>query len=267
MQLTTSMIKLAQKELQKKGLYQGMLDGKINPGVKTALGSINELKPQWHYKQKLIGFIQLLCIENNIDTGPLDGLWGPRTAYAYDVLKQFLETGIMPDPWRDVEPLNLNPHKWPLENENELIDFYGPPGESRLVLFDSPYPLRASWDRRIKINRIKCHEKVKESLKTVLTNVLNHYGLNKIKELKLDLYGGSYSYRKKRGGSSWSTHAWGIALDFDPDHNQLKWGRDKAEFAKPQYDAWWRFWEEEGWTGLGRTKNYDWMHIQAAKVR
>jgi hypothetical protein len=27
-------------------------------------------------------------------------------------------------------------------------------------------------------------------------------------------------------------------------------------FAQPEYDAWWRFWEEEGWVSLGRTKNY-----------
>ena len=69
-----------------------------------------------------------------------------------------------------------------------------------------------------------------------------------------------------RGGTRWSTHAWGIAIDYDPDRNQLKWGRDRAAFARPEYDAWWRLWEEEGWVSLGRTRNYDWMHVQAAKL-
>lgn len=51
-----------------------------------------------------------------------------------------------------------------------------------------------------------------------------------------------------------------------PDRNQLKMGRDRAVFARPDYDVWWRCWEEEGWTSLGRTRNYDWMHVQAARL-
>ena len=85
-------------------------------------------------------------------------------------------------------------------------------------------------------------------------------------KLRLDRWGGCLNVRKMRGGSSWSMHAWGIAIDFDPDRNQLKWGRDRAVFARPDYDAWWRCWEDEGWTSLGRTKNYDWMHVQAARL-
>jgi hypothetical protein len=61
-------------------------------------------------------------------------------------------------------------------------------------------------------------------------------------------------------------HSWGIAMDYDPERNKLKWGRDKAAFAWPEYDAWWRLWEEEGWISLGRQRNFDWMHIQAAKL-
>ena len=42
--------------------------------------------------------------------------------------------------------------------------------------------------------------------------------------------------------------------------------RDKATFAKPEYERWWQCWEEEGWLSLGRTRNFDWMHVQAAKL-
>ena len=86
-------------------------------------------------------------------------------------------------------------------------------------------------------------------------------------ETELDIYGGCYAPRKKRGGSTWSTHAWAIALDFDPDRNQLNWGRDKASFARPEYDDWWDCWEAEGWVSLGRERNFDWMHVQAAKLK
>jgi hypothetical protein len=69
-----------------------------------------------------------------------------------------------------------------------------------------------------------------------------------------------------RGSSRMSTHAWAIAIDWDPDNNQLQWGRDRATLARPEYRDWWEIWEREGWLSLGRVKNYDWMHIQAAKL-
>jgi len=265
MELTKSMIKLIQKELKKKGLYNDDIDGIMGNHTKQGLDSISRLNREWNYKRKAIGFIQVLCIENNIETGSVDGIWGPQTAYAYDVLKEYLETGIMPSKWRDITPLNVNPHNWPEENERDLIDFYGNPGEN-LVPADLPYPHRLAWDKRRIVNRIYCNKKVKDSLITVLSRVIANYSISEIRELGLDLYGGCYNKRKKRGGSTWSTHAWGIAIDYNPDYNQLTWGRDRAVFARPEYDKWWRFWEEEGWSSLGRIKNYDWMHVQAAKI-
>jgi hypothetical protein len=158
-----------------------------------------------------------------------------------------------------------NPNVWPLEREVELIAFYGKPG-TNLVMLDLPYPLHLSWDLRSVVTRTQCNAKVKDSLERVLGQVLAHYGIQRIGSLRLDLFGGGFNLRKKRGSTNMSTHAWGIAFDFDPDHNQLKWTRDRASFARPEYDAWWRCWEDEGWVSLGRAKNFDWMHVQAARV-
>ena len=69
-----------------------------------------------------------------------------------------------------------------------------------------------------------------------------------------------------RGGSAWSVHTWGAALDFDPENNQLRWNRSRARFARPEYERWWRFWEEEGFVSLGRARDFDWMHVQAANL-
>ena len=69
-----------------------------------------------------------------------------------------------------------------------------------------------------------------------------------------------------RGGSQWSMHSWGIAIDFDPDRNQMQWGRDKARLAKPDLETFWRIWEEEGAVSLGRTRNFDWMHVQFSRL-
>jgi len=65
--------------------------------------------------------------------------------------------------------------------------------------------------------------------------------------------------------SAWSTHAWGIAIDWFPGQNKMHWDSRKASLAHPDLDAWWALWEQEGWLSLGRTEDRDWMHIQAAK--
>ena len=103
-------------------------------------------------------------------------------------------------------------------------------------------------------------------MKAVLTKVLELYGIEEIQRLGLDVWSGCVNVRKMRGGTEWSMHSWGIAVDYDDTNNQLKWGRDKARFARPEYDKWWQCWEKEGWESLGRKKNYDWMHVQAAKI-
>jgi len=218
----------------------------------------------WPFKRQATAFIQSLCKLNNINAGPVDGYWGPQTEYAYGILETFLETGILPNPWRDEQPnAILNPHNFPFEVDME--QFYGEVGKNQVRL-QLPYPHRLSWEKRTIVRSLFCHEKVKDSLNTVLTNVLNHYGMEEIRRLHLDIWGGCLNVRKKRGGTSWSTHSWGIALDYDPDNNALRWGRDKALFARPEYDKWWQFWEEEGWVSLGRAKNFDWMHVQAARL-
>jgi hypothetical protein len=61
-------------------------------------------------------------------------------------------------------------------------------------------------------------------------------------------------------------HSWGIAIDYDPNRNKLRWGAEKAVFAREEYKPWWEFWEEEGWISLGRSRNFDWMHVQAARI-
>ncbi len=266
MKLTKTHIKLIQKQLNGMGYNAGPVDGIAGEKTKNALLQVPGNTGNWPFKRQAIAYIQQLCQKNGIDAGPVDGYWGPQTDYAYSVFSEFLETGIMPSPWRDEAPLvEYNPHNWPVEQQALLEQFYGEIGENQ-VMFDLPFPHRLSWDKRKVVHRISCHQKVSDSLNNVLTNVLNHYGLEEIRRLRLDIWGGCLSVRKKRGGTSWSTHAWGIAMDYDPDHNALRWGRDRAAFARPEYDKWWECWEKEGWVSLGRKKNYDWMHVQAAKI-
>jgi hypothetical protein len=121
------------------------------------------------------------------------------------------------------------------------------------------------WNLSKTTNTIAIHKDLSQSLAGILEKAYNHYGPEGIKTHGLDRYGGSYNCRRKRGSSAWSTHAWAIAIDWYPSRNKLRWGCDKAGLAHPDLDAWWEFWEREGWMSLGRSENRDWMHVQAAK--
>jgi hypothetical protein len=61
-------------------------------------------------------------------------------------------------------------------------------------------------------------------------------------------------------------HAWGIAIDFDAANNGLKWNHTRASLAHPDCIPFWEIWESVGWLSLGRAKDFDWMHVQAAKL-
>jgi hypothetical protein len=154
---------------------------------------------------------------------------------------------------------------WPKQSYSEMVKFYGALGKNQTSL-KLPYQMVLAWDSSKKVNNITCHEKVHDSLNRILQKTLDHYGLAKIKELRLDKFGGCLNVRKVRGGTNWSIHSWGAAVDFDPDRNQLKWGRDKAAMAKPPYDEFWKIVESEKWISLGKARNYDWQHIQAARL-
>lgn len=153
--------------------------------------------------------------------------------------------------------------RFPLQRE--CMAFYGGVGlhQTSLVL---PFPMLLAWDKGVVVRKITVHEKVHDSAARAFDRIAAAYDEAARKKLGLDLFGGSLNVRKMRGGSSYSMHSWGIAIDFDPERNQLAWGRDKARLAQTDAAEFWRIWEAEGWVSLGRAKNMDWMHVQAARL-
>lgn len=275
--IPTNAIRIVQQKLGQEGFDPGPADGYLGAKTEQALDAFlsqhrDELASAYvddilgrSRKRKLTAFIQLLAHGSGIEVGLIDGFWGPQTDYAFDELEYQLEFGEQAHAWRDYSGPDNNPHQWPDDSQSALAEFYGEPAHPPLVQVELPYALRLSWNLNQVVRKISCHEKVADSVHRVLSAVLDHYGEERIRELRLDRYGGSFNARKKRGGSTWSTHAWGIALDFDPGTNRLQWGRDRAAFARPEYLPWWNCWEAEGWVSLGRVANFDWMHVQAAR--
>ena len=264
-----SRIGFVQSEMAKRNLYSGNVDGQYNHETVVTLEALPskylDIRPEWSLQRKAYAFLQIVCLEGGFDPYGIDGQWGPNTENAYNNYLHYLEANQPPEPWRPEEIIDVNPNNWPEQYTPEFDAFYGPRG-SGLIRLQLPYTMRLAWDTGTQVNSFFCHGKVHDSLFRVLSKVRDHYGEDEIRRLRLDLYGGCYNERPIRGGTKWSMHSWGIAVDFDPARNKLEWGRDKAAFASAEYKKWWEFWEEEGWVSLGRQRNFDWMHVQAAKI-
>ncbi|MCH9662958.1 MAG: M15 family metallopeptidase [Gammaproteobacteria bacterium] len=130
-----------------------------------------------------------------------------------------------------------------------------------------PYPMKLAWEPSTIVKTTYCHRLVLKELETIFAETLKHYGSAEVNRLGLNLFGGCFNNRVMRGtkekDEQWSMHSWAIAVDLDPSHNKLRWDNTKARFAKPEYDAFWKIVEANGFISLGRKYNYDWMHIEA----
>lgn len=225
--------------------------------------------------------VQRRLVTLGFDAGPADGIMGPstrRAIKAFQVASGLAADGIVgpltaaalapADNWRDDEPVppaspSPGADSWP--RQRDVMAFYGGVGmnQTRLSL---PYPMRLAWDLDTKIRAFSIHQKAHDSAARALEAIAVRFSPSQREALGLDLFGGCLNVRRMRGGRSYSMHSWGIAIDFDPERNQLRWGSDRARLAQPDAIPFWEIWEGEGWVSLGRKRGYDWMHIQAARL-
>jgi hypothetical protein len=264
-------LKFLQSRLAAMGHDPGPADGRRGPrtdaAIRTALATLGPLPKGWQVwppARRAVACLQALARADGLDPGPIDGFWGPQTDHAAAALL----AGHMPD-WRDVPPASTNPNRWP--TESAVPTFYGPHGlpggfTPPLVKVPSPWPFRIAWNLTETRSFLWAHERTAPSVTRILHRIHHHYGEAQLRALRLDIFSGDYAPRLMRGSRTrWSMHAWGIAYDFDDTRNRLHWGADRASLARPEYRPFWDIWEAEGWVSLGRTKNHDWMHVQAAR--
>ena len=156
------------------------------------------------------------------------------------------------------------PH-WPTQAEvRKGNSRFGKPGNEALLTNIVP-PYQLLYEGR-PVRTIRVHEAVALHVQSALREVLEHYGEEEIRRLGLNLYGGSYHYRTTSSGKALSIHAWGIALDFSPEQNAYGQRAPRATLSHPDCEAWWRIWESHGAVSLGRSRDYDWMHLQFARL-
>lgn len=153
--------------------------------------------------------------------------------------------------------------RWP--HQNDVRAFYGDVGTNQ-VLLDLPYPMLLAWDKRRTIKRISLNRRCAESAGRAFEKIAGTYTDAERRALGINLFGGSLNVRQMRGGTRYSMHSWGIAIDFDPERNGLHTRAPQARLSHQDAVPFWEAWEAEGWVSLGRARGFDWMHVQAARL-
>lgn len=147
---------------------------------------------------------------------------------------------------------------WPFQKNR--VSFYGNPGNVKCTQGVVTLKANLVYDGS-PVKTFRCHNLCEDSFQAIFDETLFHYGESTWRKLRLDVFGGCYNLRKMRGGTSWSDHAFGAAVDLDPERNSLHSNKTKASFAKPEYVPFWNIVEAHGAVSLGREKDYDWMHF------
>lgn len=155
------------------------------------------------------------------------------------------------------------PPVWPRQADVE--SFFGKPGTNHATL-DLPFPMRIAWATDKKITGFAINKRVRDSARRCFEEIARAYSEDERAALGLDLFGGCFNNRTMRGGTRKSMHAYAIAIDFDPIRNQLKWKKPRARLSHDDCIPFFNIWEAEGWLSLGRARDFDWMHVQAARL-
>lgn len=156
-----------------------------------------------------------------------------------------------------------------IPHQNDVSTYYGNPGDdikSQLVTIEVPFDLRIDWNLRQKTRKITVHRKASEQLLAALTAVEAHYGSDAMRELGIDRYAGAYTHRKMRGGSKWSMHAFGCAIDFYAEPNGLRTRCPQALFCGTDYKDFLDIMEAHEWLPAIRLWGADAMHFQRARI-
>lgn len=265
-----------QRLLKAAGYYAGGLDGDFGPKSREAVRKVLERNHpealKWSDKRRPVAAAQVILNAAGYHAGTVDGYAGHNTKEAYNAWDHVITTG-RPEvlPGRSQEEVEGHApgggsQVWP--RQRDVPAFFGAPGgpactAGKVLL---PFPFRIAWNKSQKVTQFSCHIKVATPLTDIFREASAHYGPARMSELGLDLFGGCFNYRPMRGGTALSMHASGIAVDLDPERNQLRWGRDRAVMARPEYLPWWKIVETHGAVSLGRQRNYDWMHFQFATL-
>ena len=108
---------------------------------------------------------------------------------------------------------------WPHDDTASKIKFFGKPG-TNLVPVTPPFQMYYDGHP---IKTITVNKMIATATLLALTEILDKCGHDqaKVDAIGASAYGGCYNYRPIRGSSNLSNHAFGAAIDIDPEHYPL----------------------------------------------
>lgn len=84
----------------------------------------------------------------------------------------------------------------------------------QLITISLPFPLVLSWDHSRQVTRMTCNRLMKPIFSDCFQELVDS-GL----QAHITSFGGCFAFRSQRSGTKLSTHAWGIAIDLNPETN------------------------------------------------
>ena len=257
--------------------YTGGIDGDIGPKSRAAMVQVEQQFAEAYtfrpatstMKRRLVACAQACLDKLGHSPGAVDGWEGSNTSEALNAFLFKEVNGRAEVIDRTPLPAAGAGVSGDIPKQSQVATVYGRPGtqiKSRLQLIELPFKLRIDWSLRQQTNKIRVHRLCARQLEKALIEVRAHYGADKMKALGIDRYAGAYTHRKMRGGSSWSMHAYGCAIDFYAQPNGLRMRCPQALFCKPDYQPFLDIMEANEWLPALRLWGADAMHFQRARL-
>ena len=180
---------------------------------------------------------EIIELQRHVGTVP-DGYWGRNSIKK---CQQHLRA-MMPS----VE-------SWPNPDKRSLTKFYGDAGDESQLVNLPVDGLGVKYDGQL-VKTVYCNNRIADSLQRIIVQLSEHHP-----EVLAD-YNGCFNFRKMRGGSSYSLHAYGAAIDFmaGSNGNRTAWPTS-ANMPITVMEIFAR----EGWISAGAFWGRDAMHFQA----
>jgi hypothetical protein len=257
------------------GDYKGGIDGILGQKSRMAMQAIRTRHAALYTfnpdnstdARRCVAVAQACLHQLGHDPGSVDGWNGVNTTEA---LNAFLFKNVNgKEESIDRSPVPGFTPSGSIPKQSQVDSVYGTPGQqikSRLVTIKLPFKLRIDWNLRQRTNKITVHKDCAQQLEAALIAVRAKYGAAEMERLGIDRYAGAYNHRKMRGGSKWSMHAYGCAIDFYAQPNGLRTPCPDALFCGPEYKDFLDIMESHEWLPAIRLWGKDAMHFQRARL-
>ena len=182
---------------------------------------------------------QITELQRHVGTTP-DGYWGRNSIAACKAHLSKLMPSISP---------------WPKTSSRLLAQFYGSAGDESNLVNLPVTGLKVKYDGQT-VRTVRCNSRVSESLGRIIKELSIHHP-----EVLAD-YNGCFNFRRMRGGSSYSLHAYGAAIDFmaGSNGNRTSWPSSASMPITVM-----EIFAREGWLPAGAFWSRDAMHFQATQ--